>query len=420
MWPMMKWSRRGFLVSSAGLAGSLAAPRPVSAAIGSDSVSGFGQTGNPYEELGVRTVINCWGTVTILGGSLIRPEVEAVMSQASRHFVHIADLQAAAGRRIAQMLKLPADYTAMVTSGAAAAIQSGLAGILTGNNPDFVKQLPDVSGLKSEVIIQQAHRNEYESQIRTTGANIVEIKTRDDLRKAVGERTAMMHFLNYANAASEIKVDEWARLAKQYKVPCFNDAAADTPPISRLTDYARMGYDLVGFSGGKAMRGPQCAGLLIGRTDLIGHALLNTSPNSPSVGRGQKVGKEEIVGMVKALELYLHEDFDSLYRTWQARLELISKRIASVPSVKTIFYVPEIANHVPHMEITWDRSRIPLTPERVSQLLVESKPQIEMPVNSEDRPGNNLYMNSFMLQPGEDELIAQQLVRIFREYLVHA
>ena len=418
MWPMMKWSRRGFLASSAAVAGSFAAPRRTLAAKRFDSISGFGHTGNPYEELGVPTLINCWGTVTILGGSLIRPEVEAVMSQASRHFVRILDLQAAAGRKIAQLLELPTGYSAMVTSGAAAAIQSGLAGVLTGGNLDFVKQLPDISGLKSEVIIQRSHRYDYESQIRTTGAGIVEIKTRDDLRKAVGERTAMMYFVNESNAAGEIKVDEWARLAKQYKVPCFNDAAADTPPISRLTEYARMEYDLVAFSGGKAMRGPQCAGLLIGRTDLIGHALLNGSPNSPSVGRGQKVGKEEIVGMVKALELYVREDFDSLYRIWQARLELISQQLLSVPGVRTSFFVPEIANHVPHMEISWDQGRIPLTPERVSQLLEESKPQIVMPV-SEDR-SDNLVMSSFMLQPGEDELIARQLVRIFRDALAHS
>lgn len=410
----MNLNRRGFFASLAGIAGSLAAPRRLLAGKKSAAVSGFGQSGNPYEELGVPTVINCWGTVTVLGGSLIRPEVEAVMSQASRHFVRLLDLQAVAGQRIAQMLNLPAGYSALVTSGAAGAIQSGLAGVLTGSNQDFVKQLPDVSGMKSEVIIQQAHRNEYESQMRVTGARIVEVKTRDDLRKAVGERTAMMHFANYANAAGEIKVDEWASLAKQYNVPCFIDAAADTPPISRLSDYARMGYDLVAFSGGKAMRGPQCAGLLLGRADLISHALLNSSPNSPAVGRSMKVGKEEIVGMVKALELYLHEDFDALNRVWQARLDFISKQITSVPGVVTESYIPEIANHMPHMQITWDQKRIPITPERVSQLLAESKPQIVMAVNDDDRPGV-LYMNSFNLQPGEEKIIAQQLVRIFRQ-----
>lgn len=221
----------------------------------------------------------------------------------------------------------------------------------------------------------------------------------------------MMHFANYANSAGRIKVDEWAKLAAEYKVRCMNDAAADTPPVSHLTDYLQMGYDLVVFSGGKAMRGPQCAGLLLGCADLVKSALLNSSPNSPSIGRGQKVGKEEIVGMVKALELYLNEDHDGLHQLWQQRLKLISDRIAQVPGVKTEFYVPEIANHVPHMQITWDQHRVRLTPERVSQLLEESGPHIVMAVNDEDRPGT-LCMNSFMLQPGEEMIVAETLGRI--------
>ncbi len=250
----------------------------------SAKVSGFGQSGNPYEELGVTTVINCEGTMTMLGGSILRPELEAVMAQAGRHFVSMPELEVAAGKRIAEMLKLPDGYTALVTSGAAAAIQSGLAGILTGDNEAFIKQLPDLTGLKSEVIIQKSHRNPFDHQLRTTGVKLIEIETRDQLRQAVGPRTAMMHFTNFANAAGQIKVDEWVKLAKEYKLPCMNDAAADTPPVSHLWDYTNMGYDLVTFSGGKAMRGPQCAGLLIGRKDLVAYALLNNSPARGHVG----------------------------------------------------------------------------------------------------------------------------------------
>jgi len=417
---MMKWDRRGFLATWGAIAGSFAMPSQLLASrVKGDIAHGFGQSGNPYEELGVPTVINCWGTVTVLGGSLIRPEVEAVMAQASRHFVRILHLQAVAGRQIAETLQLPPPHSALLTSAAAAAIRAGLAGILTGANQDFVKQLPDLTGMKSEVIVQRSHRNEYESQMRSTGAKIVEIETLDDLRKAVSERTAMMHFANYANAAGKIKVDEWARLANQYEIPCFNDAAADTPPVSHLSDYTRMGFDLVAFSGGKAMRGPQCTGLLIGRADLISSALLNSSPNSPSIGRGQKVGKEEIIGMVKALELHVGEDHAALHRIWQSRLSLISQQITRVPGVSTSFFLPEIANHVPHMQITWDRGQIPLTPERVSQLLEESKPPIVMAVNDEDRPGI-LCLNSFMLQPGEERIVAQQLIRIFRDHSARA
>jgi uncharacterized pyridoxal phosphate-dependent enzyme len=410
-----KWNRRGFLSTAAAVAASIFAPRRLfsGAAAGSNtSVSGFGQTGNPYEELGVVTVINCEGTMTVLGGSILRPELEAVMAMAGRHFVSVPELEVAAGKRIAEMLKLPDGYTALVTSGAAAAIQSGLAGILTGDNEALIRQLPDLTGMKSEVIIQKSHRNPFDHQLRSTGVKLVEIETREQLRRAVNDRTAMMHFTNFANAAGEIKVDEWVKLAKQYNLPCMNDAAADTPPVSHLWDYTNMGYDLVTFSGGKAMRGPQCAGLLIGRKDLVAYALLNNSPHEDTLGRSQKVGKEEILGMIKALELYLNEDHDALSKEWQDRLVGISKELAKIPGVSTSFFTPDIANHVPHMQITWD-SKISVTPQQVSKLLRNSKPAIVIG-GGEGRPG--LAMCSFMLQPGEDKIVAEQLSRVLREH----
>ena len=349
----------------------------------------------------------------MLGGSLGRPEVEAIMSQAAKHFVSIPALEAAAGKRISQILKLPQGYTALVTSGAAGAIQSGLAGILTGDNDSFIKQLPDLTGMKSEVIIQKSHRNPFDHQLRGTGVKLIEIETRDQLRRAVNERTAMMHFTNFANAAGQIKVDEWVNLAKELKLPCMNDAAADTPPLSHLWDYANMGYDLITFSGGKAMRGPQCAGLLIGREDLVHYALLNNSPFEDTLGRGQKVGKEEIIGMIKALELYLAEDHDALAREWQQRLNTVSTQITKISGVSTAFYTPDLANHVPHMQITWD-TKVSLTAQQASQILRAGTPSIAIG-GGEGRPG--LAMSSFMLQPGEEQIIAEQMVKLFRENL---
>jgi len=409
-----KWNRRSFLGSVGAIAGSILAPRRLFGFRGSAAetpMKGLGQTGNPYEELGVTTVINCEGTMTMLGGSLPHPELEAVMSMAARHFVSIPELEVAAGNRVAEMLKLPDGYTALITSGAAGAIQSGLAGILTGDNETLIRQLPDLTGMKSEVIIQKSHRNPFDHQLRGTGVKLVEIETREQLHRAVSERTAMMHFTNFANTAGQIKVDEWVKLGKQYNIPCMNDAAADTPPVSHLSDYTNMGYDLVTFSGGKAIRGPQCAGLLIGRKDLVGYALLNNSPYEDTLGRGQKVGKEEIVGMVKALELYLNQDHDALAREWQQRLQEISDEITKVPGVTTSFFTPEIANHVPHMRIAWD-TRVSLTPQQASQLLRKTTPSIVMG-SGEDHSG--LAMNSFMLQPGENKIVARQLSRILRE-----
>ncbi|HEY4763491.1 MAG TPA: aminotransferase class V-fold PLP-dependent enzyme [Candidatus Sulfotelmatobacter sp.] len=417
-----KWNRRSFLGTVGAIAGSLlpgsilAPPKLFGgnrAARASAPVSGFGKTGNPYEELGVTTVINCEGTMTMLGGSLPHAELEAVMTMAGRHFVSIPELEVAAGKRIAEMLKLPDAYAALVTSGAAAAIQSGLAGILTGGNEAFIRQLPDLTGMKSEVIIQKSHRNPFDHQLRSTGIKLVEIETPDQFRAAVSERTAMTHFSNFANATGQIKVDEWVKLAKEFNLPCMNDAAADTPPVSHLWDYTNMGYDLVTFSGGKAIRGPQCAGLLIGRKDMVANALLNNSPHEDTLGRSQKVGKEEIVGMVKALELFLAEDHDALAKEWQDRLEGISREINKVPGVSTSFFVPDIANHVPHMSIRWDKARISLTPGQASKLLRSSKPSIVMGASEE---GSGLAMNSFMLQPGEGQVVAEQLSRILREH----
>lgn len=412
-----KWNRRSFLGTLGIVAGSAMAPRRLFAAKGSSKtspkISGFGSSGNPYEELGVTTVINCQGTMTMLGGSLPHPELEVVMAEAGQHFVSIPELEVAAGNKISQMLKLPEGYTALVTSGAAAAIESGLAGILTGDNEAFIRQLPDLTGMKSEVIIQKSHRNPFDHQLRATGVKLIVVETRDELRNAVSERTAMMHFSNFANSSGQIKVDEWVKLGKEYKIPCMNDAAADTPPVSHLWDYANMGYDLITFSGGKAMRGPQCAGLLIGRKDLVANALLNNSPHEDTLGRSQKVGKEEIVGMVKALELYLNQDHEALNKEWQARLERVSSQITRVPGVSTEFFMPEIANHVPHMRIKLDPARIKLTPQEVSKTLRKSKPAIVIAAGDES-PG--LAMNSFMLKPGEDKIVAEQLLKLFKEH----
>jgi seryl-tRNA(Sec) selenium transferase len=220
-----------------------------------------------------------------------------------------------------------------------------------------------------------------------------------------------MHFSNFANADGQIKVDEWVKLAHENQIPAFIDAAADTPPVSHLTDYANMGYDLIAFSGGKALRGPQCAGLLIGKKEFVANALLNGSPHEDTIGRSSKVGKEEIVGMVKALECFLNEDHAALDKEWQRRLETISAEIARIPGVSTSYNVPDVANHVPHMNITWDAHKIALSPKDASHALRDGKPSI---VLSSTEAG--LSMCSFMLKPGEEKIIAAQLVQLFKAH----
>jgi L-seryl-tRNA(Ser) seleniumtransferase len=174
-----------------------------------------------------------------------------------------------------------------------------------------------------------------------------------------------------------------------------------------------MGYDLIAFSGGKAIRGPQCAGLLVGKKDLVAYALLNNSPHEDTLGRSQKVGKEEIVGMVKALESYLKEDHEALNKEWQRRLDFISSQVTNIAGVTTSFPAPQIANHVPHMHIKWDPARIALTPHEATAALRGAKPSI---VLSSGEHGEALSMNSFMLQPGEEKIIAQELVKVLKSH----
>jgi seryl-tRNA(Sec) selenium transferase len=290
-------------------------------------------------------------------------------------------------------------------------MQSGLAGILTGNNPKFIEQLPDLTGMKTEVIIQKSHRNPFDHQLRATGVKLVVVESRDDLKRAINPQTAMMHFSNFANAQGQIKVEEWVKLAHESNIPAFIDAAADTPPVSNLWDYSKMGYDLIAFSGGKAIRGPQCAGLLIGKKELVANALLNNSPHEDTLGRASKVGKEEIVGMVKALECFLNEDHAALDKEWWRRLDYVSSEITRIPGVTTSFDVPDIANHVPHMSIFWDPRKIALSPRDAGKALRSGKPSIVLGSSE-----HSLGMNSFMLKSGEEKIIAAQLVQLFKAH----
>jgi L-seryl-tRNA(Ser) seleniumtransferase len=418
----LRWNRRGFLGTVAAFAVSTFTSSRGFGSTGSRAaqasptkLTGLGQTGNVYDELGVTTIINGEGTMTTLGGSLIRPEVEAVMQMAAEHFVSIPELEIATGKRVAEMLKLPPGYGALVTSGAAAAIQSGYAGILTGDNETLIQQLPDLTGMKSEVIIQKAHRNPFDHQIRGTGVKLVEIETREQLRHAIGPQTAALHFTNFANAQGQIKVEEWVKIAREVNLPTLIDAAADTPPISHLWDYANMGYDLITFSGGKAIRGPQCAGLLLGRQDLVHYAMLNSSPYEDTLNRLAKVGKEEMVGMVKALELYLAEDQVAMETEWWNRLNTVSQAVSRVPGVTVERFVPDIANHVPHIRIVLDQNRVKATPREINQQLRAGTPSIVL-ATGEHGEKNIITMNSFMLKPGEDKIIAERLAEALHQH----
>jgi L-seryl-tRNA(Ser) seleniumtransferase len=355
-----------------------------------------------FKELGVRTFINAAGTYTALTASLMPPEVVSAIEYASKHFVPLQDLQDKVGERIASMLGAEA---AMVTSGAAAAMTCATAACITGTNQKAILQLPDLTGLKSEVIIQRSHRYSYDHAVRAVGVRMVEVETPEELERAVNAKSAMMLFFNDAEGRGKIKASDFVALGKKHKVPTFNDASADVPPVENLTKYATMGFDLVTFSGGKGIRGPQSAGVLVGRKDLIQAARLNTSPYSDSIARGMKVNKEEMLGMMVAIERYMKLDHAAEQKEWDRRIATIVTAVKDLPTIKTETYVPPVANHTPHLRITWDAGAIGVSPEDVRKRLREGLPSIETTPADKDQ----LVMTVWMLQPDEAKVVAKRL-----------
>jgi L-seryl-tRNA(Ser) seleniumtransferase len=366
-----------------------------------------------YKELGVRPFINAAGTYTVLTASLMLPEVVDAIEYASKQFVPLNDLHDAVGRRIAELVGVEA---AMVTSGAAAALTVGTAACVAGKNPEWIRRIPDLAGtgMKSDVIIQKSHRYGYEHAVRNCGVRFIEVETADELRRAAGANTAMMLFFNDAEPKGAIKAEEFAALGKELSVPTFNDAAADAPPTEHLSKYNKMGFDLVTFSGGKGLRGPQSAGLLFGRRDLIEAARLNCSPNGDTIGRGLKVNKEEMLGMMLAVESFLKRDADAEWREWERRAGLIASAAAMTKGVRTEIYVPPIANHVPHVRLTWIRSDLPLTVVELRRRLREGDPSIEIiPGGSPAaEPTQEASIGVWQLQKGEAEIVARRLRQV--------
>jgi L-seryl-tRNA(Ser) seleniumtransferase len=355
-----------------------------------------------YKELGVRTLINAAGTYTALGGSLLRPEVVEAMASASRSFIPLLDLQQAVGSKIATLLGCEA---ALVTAGAASALMLGTAACVAGKDPDKIRRLPDTTGMKNEVIIQKAHRYGYDHAVRNVGVRLIEVQTRDELMRAVNPRTALMLFYNDFDPVGQIKVEEFAALGKKLGVPTFNDAAAEVPPARNLTRYLEMGYDLVTFSGGKGLRGPQNAGLLLGRKPLIEAAALHNNPHTDAIGRTNKVGKEELVGMWAALKAYLAEDHAAVWRDWEKRIETIAGVVTMVKGVKVEPFVPPLANHTPHLRITWDVGGAGLTPADVIKQLREGEPRIEVRPPIE----GGIEVAVWMLKPDEVPIVGRRL-----------
>ena len=400
------WSRRRFLEVASGLpfVGSLVASIPAPAGAAALAL----KTKRDYfRELGVRPFINAAGTYTAMTSSLMLPEVIEAINYASEHYVMLDELHDRVGERIAALVGCEA---AMVTSGAASALTLGTAAVLTGTDRQKILSLPNLTGMKSEVIIQKSHRFGYDHAVRNCGVRMVEVETRDDLERAITANTAMMLFYNANNFVGRIQDEEFAQLGKQHGIPTLNDAAADVPPVDRLWKYTKMGFDLVAFSGGKGIRGPQSAGLLLGRKDLIIAARLNGPPNSDTIGRGMKVNKEEMLGMLVALELYVKKNHDHEKREFEKRAETIQKAAQSIPGVKADIFVPEVANHVPHVRISWDSASKGMDAAQVVSALRAGEPSIG--TRSE---GGALVVGIWMMRPGEDKIVARRLRQVLEK-----
>lgn len=405
-------NRRDFVQSSIVAGGAMLGLSP--ARVGSARQTPTAPVVDYYRKLGVPTIINAAGTYTYLTASLMPPEVQAAVAFAAHHSVRLRDLQNAAGAYIAQRLKCEA---ALVSSGAASALSLGTAGCMTMGNPDGAKDVPARTGsFKNEVLIQKGHRLTHEHALEMCGARLVEVDTLADYESAFTPRTAMAFFFNAAEEG-RITHEEWLRVAHAHGVPCFLDAAADVPPIANLWNYTTMGYDLVAFSGGKGIRGPQNAGLLLGRKDLMAAAAANNNPNDRSVGRGMKVAKEQIVGMVAALDWLLEQTDEAIEQEARRRAGRIVAQLRDLPTLTTEVIVPPVANHVPHLMIRYDQQRIAITPADVAIALREGQPSIELNPATGHTSGaaglhsdeNTIVVGPWMMKPGDDVVVGRRL-----------
>jgi uncharacterized pyridoxal phosphate-dependent enzyme len=400
-------------------AGSLAGALPLNARPAPDRVADEGE--DYYDKLGVTKIINAAGTYTFLTASIMPPPVQAAVARAAKSPVRLTELQTKAGEYLAKRLR---SEGAVVTDGAASALTLGTAACMMTANRCTPHDIPTNAGsLKNEVIVQKAHRYGYDHALINCGIRFVEVETLADYEAAFNERTMMAHFFNAAERG-QISREDWIRVAHKHGVACFNDAAADVPPISNLWNYTQMGFDLVTFSGGKGIRGPQNAGLLLGRKDLISAAAANNNPFDDCVGRGMKVAKEQIVGMVAAVDWFLSQSDEAMQAEFQRRADRIAGQLKDIPSVQSRTVVPPVANQVPHLLIRYDQQRVKISPLEVKQQLSQGTPSIELnPATGRDEgsaglpsDANTIVVGVWMLQPGEDMIVARRL----REVLTKA
>lgn len=363
------------------------------------------------KELGVRTFINARGTITFMTGSLMHDYVLDAIKNSSKEYCMLDELQDKVGERIAKMAHAEA---ATVTSGAFSALTLGMAGILTGMDPKKVEQLPHLEegGMKLEVIIQRKHQIHYNHALVNCGVKLVYVETAEDVNRAVSKKTASMHFLGSAVYEGKIQHEEWLALAKKHNLPATIDMAANVPPVENLWKFNDMGYSFVAMSGGKALRGPQSTGLLMGKKEIVAAARLSAPPRGNTIGRGMKVNKEEILGLYVALEKYLETDHDKEWKEWEDRVAVIEKAAKSVNSVTSKVVIPPVADHTPTLIISWDTDKIKTSGDAILEALRKGNPSIEAYGGGK----NSITVSPWMMIAGQEKIVASRI----KEELVRA
>lgn len=367
-------------------------------------------TESVYKKLGVRTFINAYGTLTTLGGTLMEPEVKRAMDDAAQHFVAIHDLQKRVGVRLAELTGAESGF---VTAGASCSICLATCAVTVGGDLAKIKRLPDLTGSKTEIVMQKAHvgaGNPYDHNWRMIGTKVIAAETADEIRAAIGPQTAALGMvLSHNSEGHKLELDEMVAIAHKANLPLILDAAAEIPPASNLKKFLAMGADLVAFSGGKNLRGPQCSGLLLGRKDLIEAAYVNSAPNN-HFARIAKVGKEEIVGLLTAVELALKRDEEGARRTQEAMLKRVAQLVADVPTVKTEFITNMDYSHSPRLSIQWDEKKLGMTAADVNNRLRSSEPSIVAADMTRFRPSwPGLGIFAACLKPGEEKVVAERV-----------
>ena len=413
-------SRRGFMkfLAASPLLAQIAAQDLYAK---SAAAIGLASPDNVYTRLGIKTVINCRGTWTYLSGSLQFPEVRAAQAEASHHFVNMVELQQAAGRKLAE---LTGAESGMITSGAAGAMAASAAACMAGSDAARIWQLPDTTGMKHEVIMAGG-RSAFDSAIRLTGAKLVLVESPDEIANAINDKTAMIYTTDLGE-----KLTRELAIAKAHNVPMLLDDAAGIPPADNMKLYAQMKIDLYAFSGGKGLQGPQCSGVLLGRKDLIDAAMRNSAPWEGAVCRAMKVGKEEVIGCLTAIETWLKIDPKKLYEEWNARVDRIATLVETIPGVTTSVYIPDDGNRYSTLKVSWDQQAWGFTITDCVQQLRGGDPVIEVlgadnpslvaavregiqkvkPTRKERPPQvDHIELVSMTIQPGEEMIVGQRL-----------